>query len=65
MLINECLQDEKNGVLRIKHFLKKPLNQTGKNKLANERLKKSGFNGQMPLITNKKIWNLKSITNNM
>lgn len=54
MLINECLQDEKNGILTIKDFAKKTPTKTEKNKLANETLKKYGFRARIPLRVNKK-----------
>lgn len=49
MLVNECLQDQKNGLLAIKPFAAKPLTATQKIKRTNETLKKMEFNSKIPL----------------
>lgn len=49
MLVNECLQDQENGILTIKDFVPKPMTATAKIKKANEDLKKLGSKVQIPL----------------
>jgi hypothetical protein len=49
MLVNECIQDQKNELLTIKDFATKPLTATQKIKLTNEALKKLGFTSKIPL----------------
>jgi hypothetical protein len=49
MLVNDCLQDMKNGILTIKDFAQKPLTATEKIKKANITLQETGFKLKIPL----------------
>ncbi|MFV8335199.1 hypothetical protein ACNQF7_03820 [Flavobacterium sp. RSP29] len=49
LLVNECLQDQENGLLQIIDFAPKPLTATEKNKKANETLKNMGSKVKIPL----------------
>lgn len=49
LLVNECLQDKQNGLLKILDFEPKPLTATEKNKKANETLKNLGSKVKIPL----------------
>jgi hypothetical protein len=49
LLVNECLQDQKNGLLQIIDFTPKPLTATEKNKKTNETLKNMGSKVKIPL----------------
>ena len=57
LLVNECMQDQHNGILKIKDFEPKPLTATQKLKITNQRLKDIGMSSQIPLrkSTPKKI----------
>ncbi|TDE01515.1 hypothetical protein [Flavobacterium sandaracinum] len=57
LLVNECMQDQNNGILKIKDFEPKPLTATQKLKITNQRLKDIGMSSQIPLrkSTPKKI----------
>ena len=49
LLVNECLEDQKSGLLQIIDFAPSPPTPTEKNKKANEALKNMGLKVRIPL----------------
>ena len=49
LLVNECLQDQENGILQKKDFELKPPTATEKNKKTNETAQKMGLTFRIPL----------------
>lgn len=49
LLVNECLQDQENGLLKVLDFAPKPLTATQKLKKYNKELEELGFNTRVPL----------------
>lgn len=49
LLVNDCLQDHKNGLLTQKEFITKPLTATQKIKKYNETLEQMGMTARIPL----------------
>ena len=49
LLVNDCLQDQENGILKVLNFTQKPLTATQKIKKYNETLQEMGMTARIPL----------------